>query len=212
MLGVTVWPFEPDWSEPVVFLHGYHTDVLPAYRWREQRAALRRHPVGGLEFAFLLNDLWEAQRANVLIHRKHAQLWAVPLWPWKVRLDSDVAPGATAIQCQTGTVPFLDAAGFGPYALLYRDARTLELVQLSTVGPTQLALSAPVVGSFAASTAYVLPVRTARLERPVTAQWDTSKVFSGHVRFSFDAWSAVSAAGGGGGGDFVIVDEIVLPV
>lgn len=190
MLGLTVWPFEPNIVDPVREEYGYATDVIRSYDGSEQRVALRRHPTGAIEFGFLLDDVWEAQRANVLLHRKQAQRWAAPLWPYRRRLEADVAAGDVAVTVTTAPLPFSDPAQLGPYALLWRSARAFELVQLNAVYPTYLELlgSAPAAAAWPAGTTWVIPVRVARLEARVEGEWLTGRAFQGRIRFLFEAW------------------------
>jgi len=186
----TVWAVEPNAAEPIIESYGYLTDIIPGYReGMEQRVQLRRHPTGSIEFAFLSTDLWEAQRTAVLLQRRRAQPWIVPLWQYRARPTADIAPGATEIAIVTASIPFTDPLGLGPYAVLWRDSRYFEVVALNAIYPSRLELASPVVGTWPASSVEVLPARVGRLYRNPSTPWLTRSVPTGRVRFDFECWS-----------------------
>jgi len=183
-----VWALEPNISDPVVETYGYMTDVIELRR-REQRVQLRRHPIGAIEFSFFCENPLEGQRTAVLIHRKRAQPWIVPLWQYRSRPTADVTAGATEVQVVTSLIPFTDPLGLGPYALLWRSSSSYELVHLNAIYPTKLELAQPVAGNWTAGSVEVLPCRVGRLEQAPRTPWLTPQVLTGRVRFDFDCWS-----------------------
>jgi hypothetical protein len=186
--GITVWPFEPNSDEALQEEYGYQTNIITAYGGMEQRIALRQHPTGAVEFAFRLADNWEAQRANALLYRKHAKLWAVPLWHYGTKLTADALVGATELFAVTANVPFTDPLQLGQYALLWKSARSFELVELFGVHASSLDLSKLLSATWAAGT-WLLPVRLARLGNIYAVSWENSLAVAGRIRFDFEAWA-----------------------
>ena len=187
--GITVWPFEPNSDEPWTEEYGYETNVLTSWGGMEQRIALRKHPRGAVEFGFRLADNWESQRANALLYRKHAKLWAVPLWHYGTKITSDALIGATEISAVTDGVPFTDPLQFGQYALLWRSARSFELVTLFGIHATTVDLAVPLQATWAQVGTWLLPVRLARLGNVYGMRWENTLAVSGRIRFDFEAWA-----------------------
>lgn len=185
-----VWPVEPNAKDGIIETYGYMTDVIPGYRRGiEQRAQLRRHPVGGVEFSFLCDELREAQRISVLLQRKRAQQWIVPLWQYRAAPTANVSPGAVEISVVTANIPFTDPLGLGPYAVLWRNSQEYEVVYLNAIFPSKVELAAPVAGTWPSASVELLPCRVGRLEQPPSTPWLTPRLLTGRVRFDFDAWS-----------------------
>ena len=186
--GVTVWPFEPNSEEPLEEEYGYQSNVITSYGGMEQRITLRQHPVGSVEFAFRLADNWEAQRANALLYRKHPKVWAVPLWHYGTALTAQANIGATELFAATTSVPFTDPLGLGQYALLWKSARSFELVELFGVHPSSVDLNKILAATWPAGT-WLLPVRLARLGSLYAMSWENSLVIAGRIKFEFEAWA-----------------------
>lgn len=184
-----VWALEPNAVDQVVEEYGYLTDVLAAYRRLEQRIQLRRHSTGAIEFSFFCDDLLEGQRISVLLQRKRAQPWIVPLWPYRSRPAANITAGDTLIQIPTANIPFTDALGLGPYAVLWRTSRLYELVKLNAIYANAVELAQPVAGTWSAATIELIPARVGRLEQAPRTPWLTPKLLTGRIRFDFDSWS-----------------------
>jgi hypothetical protein len=184
----TVFPFQPNGADPIAEWYGYLTDVLgPSYGGKEQQIQLRRHPTGALEASFFSESRYDYQRHSALLFRKHAQSWAVPLWPYATRLTADASAGATSLSVVTADHPWTDPLGLGPYALLWRDSQTFELASLNAIYPSSIELLAPLAKSWAAASTRLIPVRLALLEQTVPLRWETSECVTGRHHFSFDA-------------------------
>lgn len=212
MPAPTVFPFEPNGRDPIVEWYGYLTDVIgPSHEGREQRIQLRRHPTGAIETSFFSESRYEFQRMAALLFRKHAQLWAAPLWPYATRLTADAAAGATSLSLPTAYLPFTDPLGLGPYVLLWRDSRTFELASLNAIYPSLIELAAPLAAAWPAAGSYLIPVRTAYLEPMVPLLWETPELVTGRHHFTFEAHGTDTVVPTLTE-DFVVIGDQVQPV
>jgi hypothetical protein len=187
MTGIVTWPFMANAGSPMVEEYGYETDVIGSYRKLEQRMRLRRHPVGSYEFAFTL-DQRDAQRANALLYRHHAHLWAVPLWHYAAKSTGNIFAGAMAVPLVTANVSFTDLLGFGSYALLWRSPQSFELLPLTAIYPSRIDFAAPTAGAWALNS-YVIPVRQGRIDTSYGVAWETTQLVTGRIKFLFDAYN-----------------------
>lgn len=186
MADPILWPFQPNSDETLTEEYGYETCIIQSYSAQEQRIALRRHPIGSVDFAFLFRSTWEAQRANALLYRKHAKRWAVPLWHYGVPVQSASA-GTNTIVVATAGVPWQDLLGLGPYAVLWRSSSECELVAFQTIQSDSVQTVSPLSASYSSPT-WLLPARVARLGSVYAVTWENGIVASGRIRFEFESW------------------------
>jgi len=204
------WPFLANAVDEIVEEYGYLTDVESYDDGSEQRMQLRRHPVGSLEYSFFGFDLVDGQAAQLLLYANRTKSWVVPHWPHARPLQSAATAGDGVLLVDTTNAPFQDPLGLGPYALVWRDARTYEVVTITEVDPGQIVLSAPLAKSWAVPGTYVIPCRVGVLDGSIEPQWDTGTVHSGRLRFSFNAWVATLPSPPAGG--LVQVEDAVQPI
>jgi len=188
MPAPTVFPFEPNGGDTIIEWYGYLTDIIgPAYEGQEQRVQLRRHPTGAIETSFFSETTYEFQRMLGLLFRKHGQVWAAPLWPYATRLTADAAAGDTIVQAVTAGIPFTDPLGLGPYALLWKNSKTFELLALNAIYPSSLELVTPLAAAWPSAGTFLIPIRTAFLDSTVPLRWETPQLVTGRHHFTFES-------------------------
>lgn len=206
-----VWPIEAKFGEgrDVIEHYGYATDIITAESGAEQRIGLRRHPVERLEFSFLCmrEELREGQIANALLYANLAKKWIVPFFHRSAPLQAAAGIGTNTLLLDTTNIPFRDVLGLGKYAVLWRDADTYEAVQIDVLTTASIQTVNPLTKSWSVPGTWVLPARVGILEQPAAMTWLTSRIASGRLSFTFDAYEETAP----GSGDFVILEGGVFP-
>ncbi len=176
---LALWPFTPNWEQPVTETLAWLTDVQRSSTGAELRRALRLAPRRSFAAQVLaagpertLFDLW--------VHTRASSPLALPIWPDMQLLGADLLPGSMAVACRT--VGFDFVAG-GQAALLGESALDGELVTVDTVTPEGLTLGGPVIRTWPASTR-LYPVRQARLAELPEVTRKTDALLTAEVRFS----------------------------
>ena len=154
-----LFPFDPDWSEPVRERRIYLTNILPAYDGTEQRVRLRKAP--RLLISYRLVSMQTRETAAL-----HALLWGnskftVPLWQDAQPLVADAAGGSGSISVTTTGRRF----AAGGLAAIWRDPFTHEIVTIASVSSGALTLDgATTLGWTADGRTIVMPARAGVLE------------------------------------------------
>jgi len=185
--GVLVWPVRANARDETIEEYGYLTSILTAHDGSEQRIQRRRHPVGALEFSYACLNVTHAQASMNLLYAHRADRWVVPHWYHPRRLLGDVGAGATTIGVATPGAPFQDPLGLGLYVVLWKDPRTYEALPIDAVSVSNITLQVGPEKNWPAATTYVFPARVGILTDAARPQWDSSKVLTGRLRFTFDA-------------------------
>lgn len=201
-----VWRNEPNLTDSIIEEYGYMTGLMTSRDGTEQRRALRRHPVGSLEFSIMLNGR-EAWEALTRLHGHHPDTWVVPLWQHARRLTSAVTAGDSTLYASTDGARFLDVAGLGRWAILWTRWDTYELVEITDVTPSQVDLLQPTLASWATNVTWLLPCRVGRLMDTHGVRWFDKDALTARVRFSFDAAMTDDAIAA-----HVMIGGAVLPV
>jgi hypothetical protein len=182
----TVFPIKPDAGSPTVETYAFATEILTAEDGTEQRRLLREHPVGGIDLPMVAHGR-KAQTLQAYLITGSGQQWAAPLWPLACRMSADIAPGAGSIPLAESNLPFTDWQGVAPYALLWRDPWTYELLSIANdVFPDSLPLNDVVVGTWPKASTWVLPIRLGRIIDS-SLEWWNVEALTGHVQFSFES-------------------------
>lgn len=202
-----LWPYRADWDGRVREGYGYQTDVNASRNNTEQRAGLRSHPVGYIDFQFVCTERQDAQAASALLLGNQAKTWLVPLIQYKCPLTADVAIDAQVLPCVTAGAPFQDPLGLGIYVLIWKDPKTWEVCQISAIQANSVDLQAGTVKAWLAYQAVVIPLRIGRLDRRVSKAWPSGASLRGNLRFTFDSAEDAESAG-----QFIIWDGLVMPV
>ena len=190
--------------------YGHLTAVTRAFGGNEQRAGLRRHPIGSLEAEYLCDVEQDAQVAAAILHAGQSDLWAIPLWMYAQALAVALTATDTTIQvASTDNMPFRDAGGYGGYVAIWGSAQLCEVAQLEQVNPSSLVVAAPgVVNNWATAGTYVIPTRLGRLAETIDYEWVTRSLMRAVLRFEFEADSIPVALGDE---EFIIFDGAVIP-
>jgi hypothetical protein len=174
---VVVWPFPPNWSNPVNETLEWLTSVHRSYDGTEQRVRLRETPRRGMEYSSLLTRV-EAQRWENYVFGWAGRLFAVPLWAEKANLTAPALAGDLTINLPTANRSF----AAGTVAVLYRDADTVETLEIEAVTATSLTLKKPLDANWPMAS-FVYPVLVSALEGSPAADWQTSGVMRASVGF-----------------------------
>lgn len=177
---IVVWPFGPNWTQPLVESLDWLTDVFTAFNGNEQRRELRSKPrrmfeytawVKGNDAAVMRNLLWGWQARN----------YALPLWHDRTQLSSQVLSGASSISVDTAYRGFFP----GGLAVLLKDALDYEVVEVATVASGTITVAKPLERAWPAGTP-VYPVNVSRLPASVTSRVLTDSVHEVTLTFSAD--------------------------
>lgn len=186
-----LWNTPPDWLTPVIERLEWKTNVLLAYDGTEQRVALRQTPRRSIEFNFLIIDAKARRTFESQLYNNGSQSWDLPIWTDATPSTAAISNGDTVIYVPLGTI-YRDFHEGGQAVLL--SGTQSQIVTISTVGSTQLNLSAPVIGNWSAETA-VIPVRPAHLDLSQTVTRFTGDSVYGTARFLMDDVSESTVVG-----------------
>lgn len=105
-MRVTMWPFLPDWSEPVSQRFEWATDILTSNTGAEQRRALRLSPRRFYSSRFVM---FEADRPyfDMMMAGNGSGIFAIPIWPEMQKLVAAVYKDETKISCETAYREFV---------------------------------------------------------------------------------------------------------
>jgi hypothetical protein len=154
--------FRHNWSLPIVERLAYLTHIGdPSRGGREQRIRLRQRPRRILEYRPLGHDLLGPpslrQRILGAIRAGQGKSHAIPIWTDRDRLETAISAGATSIALDTTTKDY-DAGGM---AVLWASVAQWEIVDVVSVGPSALTISAT-TAAWPVGTS-IMPVRRAIL-------------------------------------------------
>jgi hypothetical protein len=188
---ITGWAWLPDWSNGVIERLEWKTDVLGSYDGREQRRALRLAPRKTFEFEFFVSGR-ERRYAEAAIWGWGSRSWALPIWPDGQRLTSAAVIGTYTVAIETTSRDFQADA----FAMLHRDSRNFEVVEIESVSPGALTLKRPLGVTWPAGLTTIYPARTARLADRVTLpRWTGTDA---GARVSFDITDPIDYTASGG--------------
>ncbi len=201
----TLFPYEPDWTEPVEETIEFLTDVLEGYAGLEQRIQLRQSPRIGLKCQLFATEPAEASAIDSKLWQLSDQAAQVPFWPDASPLRSAASPTDTFLDCETATRQFLA----GGLALLWRDAKTFEVVTIDSFDASGLTLAAGISGTWLADgRSYVLPLLEGFLQDAPEIVRPTSHLASLALELSTEGLAFVEPAWAETYRDFdLLVDE-----
>lgn len=173
-----LFPYEPDWSRPYRVDHAFRTEVIVSRNKREQRIANRVLPRKTYEFSLRLSRGELAEFQGYMAKNQQGDFWLID-WTRFVASTADVIAGASTIEL--GSVPGWIAAGVQVYL---KNGPQRALVQVASVNPTSITLTAPLVLAWPAG-ARVHHVVRAAMSQSIRARLLTNTV--GTVDMSFTA-------------------------
>lgn len=172
-----IFAFEP--QLPITERLEWLTDLQESYGGAEQRIMVRHKPRQAMDANYLLANPTEVARALNTLYGRVGGTIAVPVW-WDLRpLLADVSIGGTTVSVSTANADFRE----GGFAILWRASDDFEVVEISTLSPTQLNLVRPVELAHPAVTTAVVPLLRALAPDPLP----TSRYGNGVTTFDI-AW------------------------
>ena len=179
-MSVLLFPFDPDWTDPVREKVSHLTKIMTARSGMEQRIALRTKPRRELGFTAFTEDVGQAQLLDSLLTDAIPESWGVPWWMDATVYTGSLAQGATVIPVSTVDRSFADAA----MVLLWSSPTSWEVQPVESVGPAAITCT-PL--SKAWTNPVVVPVFTGRLADAQAVEWLSSRISKASVQFTVDA-------------------------
>ena len=181
---VVTWFIPPNWRSPVVERLEFSTNVITAFDGSEQRFARR-----GDACRWFLEFRWDAldndaRAIENTIFGWGPRIWAVPIWQHGMKLDNDLAPGASLIGCDTADT---DLHVGGLAVLMNPENPTVfEAFEVLALTATTVTPKRPTTGTWPAGSTMLYPARTARMTQfPQMTRW-TANVLSGAVSWRME--------------------------
>lgn len=155
---IVLFPYIPeaDIRETLEFA----TDIQTSTDGTEQRASIRKHPRQRLRFAIKVEEGEERRKLSNLLFGFHSGTFGVPVWFEARYLGANVTAGASSITVSTAYGDFRD----GGLAMVWVDSETFDVLEIDSFNATSITFTSPLLNSYVASQALVLPVRTAITE------------------------------------------------
>lgn len=174
---VVVWPFAPNWANPVDETLEWLTSIEASFDNTEQRFAMREDPRRVLEYRPQIvgkdTGLFES-----VVFGWADRLYALPLWQERAILTADAFAGATSLSFDTSNRTFMPDG----LLVLLRDAFTLEALEIQSVSASGVVLKKPIETNWLKGSR-VFPIMVSRLEKPLSAQYVAEDKIDGFVRF-----------------------------
>ncbi len=175
---VVVFPFKPNWASAVEETLQHLTVVATTYTGKEQVSELRVEPRRILEYNIRLNGA-DANLFDSLVYGWVGRLFALPLWPEKSALRADVLAGGRVL-----TMPTVGRTiQPGAVAVVFRDSRTYETVEVESVVGDTVTLLRPLEFSWPAKTP-VYPVMVSAADPSISTVRQTDTHLDARVRFT----------------------------
>lgn len=174
---ILLFPFAPNWKNPLMESLEWRTDVQRAYDGTEMRRSLRVTPRRSIEYDFTVRDdnvrLFEA-----LTWVWQGRMFAVPMWMNRSNLTADVSVGATSISLPTTDLGFA-ADGI---VVIFRSASDYEIVVADSVGPSSIALRYPLSRAWQEGDR-VYPVLVGKMPVSMQTVRHTDRLITGKAEF-----------------------------
>lgn len=168
-----LFPFEPDWEDPVVATMLFATDIIVARNGSERRVPLRLGPRVILKWTIFPTTVREHQRFIELLWKSGtANYWQVPIWP-SARLVTSVVSGDYNVTDMTNT-DFVVLQS----AVVWRSSSQCDVMTVNAIGADGVTLSGASTFDHTLPGTYVAPV----LNGIATFPSDNTR-FSGVGRF-----------------------------
>jgi len=175
-----VWPFPPNWTQPVRETLDWLTDVIGAYRGNEQRIEVRSKPRQSFEYTSTVKNNESAIADNLLWGNQNLP-WGLPLWLGRTTLGASVSIGATSLTVNTVNKGFYE----GGYAIILKDSLNYEVVEIDTLTDTTITPVDPTTGAWASGTR-VYPLVIARMPGSITSRRITDALTELGISFNCD--------------------------
>lgn len=186
---VVVWPFKPNWAQPVTDRYEWLTDIIESDDSSEQAIMLRAHPRRTLSFMITLANT-DKRRMEALLWQWQARLFAVPFENSRGRLTADATAGDLEVYLDT---TYRDYKDDGLAILISNDRSTVEAVEIDTVFADHITLARPLPSSWQEG-AMICPALLGRLQDTQALNLYTSRLLDGLVQFSIENNTAITGA------------------
>lgn len=178
---LVVFPFAPNWNSPVDESFEWNSWVLTAGDGSEQTGSNwgnqpRRH----FSYTVLLKGLQLQKFENLLFGWQH-RAFGLPVWVDKTKTTASIAPGSTAVPCDTSLRSFV-ADGFG---VLYLDDDNFEAFAIQSVSAGSITAALPTQRAWPAGTR-VYPVIPALLNQTTSGGYQVDNLAVVPVSFDCD--------------------------
>jgi len=177
---VLVWPFGPNWDQPMTESLEWKTDVIRAFSGKETREALRSKPRRQLGYRTTLEGALVNQFQNLLYGWQDRQ-YAVPVWFDKWVMQEAIITGATQVPTETNGRSFFK----GGLAILMTDSFTFEVFEIDNVESDHLVPLKPLENDWP-RLAKLYPLNLAILPSSVPTQRITTRVMTANLEFRTD--------------------------
>lgn len=161
---IPLFTVAPDWgaADPVLkVLH--NTAIFEALDNSEERHKQRPRPLYGISFTSAALGQQQQGAIRKQLETAQDQVYGVPLWTEAISLSAAAASGSSSLDVTSSSFTLFQIF---PYALLWRDWQTYELVELASAAlETIFTLTAPTAGAWPEGTLLV-PVAYGYLARP----------------------------------------------
>ncbi|AFJ02015.1 hypothetical protein Q7C_846 [Methylophaga frappieri] len=175
-----VFPFAPDWSDPVQESFAYKTNVLRSRDMTGQWRGLRSKPREQLNYTILLGAD-DAASFDYRFGRLQPYTWMLPQWSRRRFLASAATIGTNTLLLD-GPVSYLARAG-DEYILMLGDVEP-EVVAIESISGDRLTLTlTSALDSSWPSRAKVYPAWRAQVAGEMEAEWISSHVMRCPVSF-----------------------------
>lgn len=173
-----VWPFMPNWREPITERLSWATVVLGSDSGAEQRYSSRLSP--RREFEAMFHPIREVRTFfDLFISTLGGQEMMIPLWHDRHRLTAAIEDGDARIDCDTEFGEFMDG---GMAMLVGADPWSHKVVEIDTVDENGFTLVDPVDFDWP-NGAVVHPLRRSRIDLEPNMNLITDSVGEITLRF-----------------------------
>jgi hypothetical protein len=173
-----VWPFLPNWTEPVGERVEWLTDILVSESGAEQRRSLRIFPRQMMDFQLLVSGAERAYFDNFLTAFGSSRIY-MPVWYHVAILEEQALQGAGAL-----TIP---NSGFAVGNILFifdSEVGTFELVEVQAVDSDTVSLIGTLTKNWSAG-ARVCPVGSGRLVEQPSIVLRSDRLSTTDIQFQF---------------------------
>jgi hypothetical protein len=174
-----VFPFEPDWAEPVETRRFFQTVTTSSLSTREVRHAMAARPLLRISYTLMTGDEADTTRLKQLFMRLGSRLVCVPLWPEALKTTGPVS--ATAMLLATDATAGRRIAA-GDLALVWASPALWSLHGVESVGAASVTLRQAVGVAFPQG-AWVAPVRSGHFTAVPSAEQLTDAVARCNIEF-----------------------------
>lgn len=185
---IIVWPFRPNWKQPVTERLEWLTDVIEADDSTEQCIQLRSAPRRFFEYLITVANA-DKRRLETLLWDWHARAFAVPVWTDTGRIESAASAGDSVLAI---TTDYLDYH-VGGLAVLISDTATYEAVEVQAVASGSITLARPLINTWPAGSR-IFPARIGRLQDSQDLDLYTATLENASVKFAIQDNTAVTGA------------------